>query len=88
MEERRKAIALQYPEGAEAPFIALNVRGAIAEKVIRIAQEKGIPIERDAVLANTLSLCEVGSYIPEETYEVLARIFAFIQRQEEKHAGT
>ncbi len=87
MEERRKAIALQYPEGAEAPFIALNVQGAVAEKVIRIAQEKGIPIERDAVLANTLSLCEVGSYIPEETYEVLAKIFAFIQRQEEKHAG-
>ncbi len=88
MEERRKAIALQYPEGADAPFIALNVRGAIAEKVVRIAQEKGIPIERDAVLANALSLCEVGSYVPEETYEVLAKIFAFIQRQEEKYAGT
>ena len=87
MEETRRAIALQYPEGAEAPFIALNVRGAIAEKLIRIAQEKNIPVERNAVLANTLSICQVGSYIPEETYEVLAKIFAFIKTREDDHAG-
>lgn len=87
MEQMKRAIALQYPEGAEAPFIALNVRGAIAEKVLRIAQEKNIPVERNAVLAQTLSMCQVGSYIPEETYEVLAKIFAFIKKREDEHAG-
>lgn len=87
MEQMKRAIALQYPEGAEAPFIALNVRGAIAEKVIRIAQEKNIPVERNMVLAHTLSLCEVGSYIPEETYEALAKIFAFIKKREGEYAG-
>lgn len=86
MEQMKRAIALQYPEGAEAPFIALNVRGAIAEKVLRIAQEKNIPVERNAVLAHTLSMCQVGSYIPEETYEVLAKIFAFIKKREDEHA--
>lgn len=86
MEQMKRAIALQYPEGVEAPFIALNVRGAIAEKVLRIAQEKNIPVERNTVLAHTLSMCQVGSYIPEETYEVLAKIFAFIKKREDEYA--
>ena len=64
----------------------LIIRGAIAEKVLRIAQEKNIPVERNAVLAQTLSMCQVGSYIPEETYEVLAKIFAFIKKREDEHA--
>ena len=38
------------------------------------------------MLAQTLSLCQVGSYIPEETYEVLAKIFAFIKKREDEHA--
>lgn len=86
MKDKVRAIALQYPEGAEAPFIALNVRGLVAEKVLQIAEEKNIPVEKNVVLAQTLSMCEVGSYIPEETYEVLAKIFAFIQKQEEAYA--
>ena len=86
MEQKKRAIALQYPQGAEAPFIALNVQGSVAEKVIRIAEEKNIPIERNVALAHTLSLCQVGSYIPEETYEVLAKIFAFIKKQEDDYA--
>lgn len=79
---KQKAVGLVYPEGAEAPFITVNVQGHLAEKVLEIAEKHKIPIEKDKVLADTLSLYEVGSYIPENTYEVLAKIFAFIQRSE------
>ena len=34
---KQKAVGLVYPEGAEAPFITVNVQGHLAEKVLEIA---------------------------------------------------
>jgi FlhB-like protein len=82
MTDRKKAAALKYPEGADAPFIAAKAKGDLAESLLRTARECGIPIVADENLADALVLAEIGDFIPPETYEALAAIFAFLKRME------
>ncbi|MDE6718783.1 MAG: EscU/YscU/HrcU family type III secretion system export apparatus switch protein, partial [Treponemataceae bacterium] len=74
----KKAVALKYPEGASAPFIAASAKGFLAQKMLEVAAEKKIPITEDAALADFLSVQEIGQAIPEETWEALEKIFAFV----------
>jgi len=75
----KKAIALKYPEDAPAPFILAKEKNFLAEQMIKIAESKHIPVIKDSMTANILSLYEINSFIPEETYQVIAKIFAFIR---------
>lgn len=77
---RKKAIALAYPKGCPAPFIVAKGKDEVAERIIEIAREHSVCIVREDITAEILSLYEIGDYIPEETYEVLAGVFAFIIR--------
>ena len=54
MREVKKAVALKYPEGASAPFIAASAKGFLAQKMLEVAAEKKIPITEDAALADFL----------------------------------
>lgn len=72
------AVALRYPEWAEAPYISAKAKGSVAERLVEIARENQVPVVEDAALANVLSIQNIGSLIPEETYSALATIFAFI----------
>ncbi len=78
----KKAVSLTYPEYADAPYISAIARGRQAERLIALARENEVPIVRDDALANVLSLRRAGDLIPEETYVVLAKIFAFIVKME------
>lgn len=78
MREVKKAVALKYPEGAVAPFIAASAKGFLAEKMLEVAAEKKIPVTEDAALVDFLSVQEIGQAIPEETWEAVAKIFAFV----------
>lgn len=88
MAQQQIAVALQYPADAEVPFIAVNTKGLLADAVLRIAEENNVPVRKDVVLANVLSMHDVGSCVPPETYEALAKIFAFIQKYERRESGT
>jgi flagellar biosynthesis protein len=78
----KKAVALKYPEGAPAPFITATARGVLAEKLLGIAKENSIPIAENYSMADILSVEEIGSFVPEETWDVLAGIFAFVLKTE------
>ena len=80
----KTAVALRYPEDADAPFIAASARGVLADRIVRIAEDNDIPVVRDEVLTNVLSVQQVGESIPEETWQTVAKIFAFIIGTEEK----
>lgn len=82
--ELKKAVALKYPEGASAPFIAASAKGFLAEKMLEVAAEKEIPVTEDAALADFLSVQEIGQAIPEETWEAVAKIFAFVVKFDAK----
>lgn len=80
----KSAVALKYPEGAEAPFVVAKGNGILADVIIEEAKKNDIPIEENEILVNFLQEVKVGSLVPESTWEILAQIFSFILSIEEK----
>ena len=50
----KKALALKYPDGVEAPIIVAKGSGKKAEKILQIAQENNILIEENEILVDML----------------------------------
>ncbi len=76
-----KVAALQYdPETDIAPRLTAYGQGDIAEKILEVARTNDIPIQHDQALVEILSTLELGSEIPEEIYDLVAEIFAFVYR--------
>lgn len=74
-----KAVALRYRETEDrAPVVIASGYGTVAENIITIAEQKGIPVFRDDSAASLLCMLEVGQSIPAEMYEVVAAIYAQI----------
>ena len=74
--KKEKAVALRYnAEEDVAPVVIASGYGAIAQKIIEIAEQKGIPVFRDDSAASLMCMLEVGSNIPAELYEVVAAIY-------------
>lgn len=72
------AVALRYPEWADAPYISAKAKGSVARRLVEIAEENEVPVVENAEMASVLSIQNVGSFIPEETYSAIATIFAFV----------
>lgn len=80
----RKAVALKYIEELPAPFIAAKGKGRIAERILEIAREEGVLIEGQEELTELLFSLEMGSFIPEELYEIIAQLYTFVLETQEK----
>ena len=78
MKNEKKAVALKYPQGVSAPLIAASGKGYLAEKMLEIAEREKIPLVKDDELADFLTVQEIGSVIPPETWEIVAKIFAYV----------
>ncbi|MCR4742782.1 MAG: EscU/YscU/HrcU family type III secretion system export apparatus switch protein [Treponema sp.] len=74
----KKAFALKYPQGVEAPIIIAKGSGKKAEKILQIAKENNILIEENEILVDMLGLSNEGDLVPEECWEILAKIFSII----------
>jgi len=75
----KMAAAIKYDaEKSNAPTVTASGRGTIAEKIIELALEQGIPIKNDPDLVQILSKLKVGSEIPVELYRAIAEILAFV----------
>lgn len=74
----KKAVALKYEEGgSSAPVIVASGMGYLAEKIVEVANENGVPVYEDNSLATVLSQLELGAEIPEELYKAVVDIYAF-----------
>ena len=81
IEQRRAAVALSYDEkSAAAPVIVAKGKGLIAEKIIAEAKEHQVPIQEDPTLVELLGKLNINEKIPEELYQAVAEVFAFIYR--------
>ncbi len=78
--ERKRAVALKYKIEEHAPRIIAKGTDRLAELILKIARENGIHIEENPILSQTLMQFDVGEYIPEEIYEVVAQILAFVYK--------
>lgn len=74
-----KAIALQYNKELPAPFIKAKGQGALADRLLKIAEEHSIPVVKDDLLSEALYIMEPGEYIPDEVFEIVAQILVFIK---------
>ncbi len=79
---RKTATALLYQQGCKAPLITAQGKGETADKMLEIAHEHKIPVIVNPETSQVLSLYEIGDYIPEQTYEIIAKILAFVRRVE------
>lgn len=78
-DNKNKAVALKYQEEVDvAPVVIASGCGYIAEKIIDIAECKGIPVFRDDSAASLMCMLDVGRPIPTELYQVVAVIYGQI----------
>lgn len=74
--EEEKAVALKYnPADDKAPVVIASGYGEIAERIIDIAEERGIPVFRDDSAASMMCMLQVGTTIPPDLYEAIAKIY-------------
>ena len=77
--EHPAAAALFYdPSGPEAPEILATGRGLLADQIVALAREHGVPLHQDAGLVEALSKLDIGTVIPRELYAVVAEVLAFV----------
>ncbi|MDX2506688.1 MAG: EscU/YscU/HrcU family type III secretion system export apparatus switch protein [Gammaproteobacteria bacterium] len=76
----KQAIALHYNEESQSnpiPKVTATGQNDVAEEILKLAREHGIPIHEDPDLAVLLSQLELYEEIPEALYRVVAEVLAF-----------
>lgn len=75
----KKAVALRYiPDQDRAPKVTAKGSSLLAQKIIDLAREHGIPIKEDPALVQVLAQLDFYQEIPPSLYVVVAEILAFI----------
>ena len=78
---RRAAVALKYDHARDAaPRVTATGRGFVADRILALAHEHGVPIREDADLVQMLAQLDLHQEIPPELYQVVAEILAFVYR--------
>jgi len=81
-------VALKYDAARDnAPRVSAKGSGAVAEKIIALAEERGIPITEDTDLALSLMQLDWYEEIPVALYQVVAEVLAFAYRMNRKYGN-
>lgn len=76
-----RAVALRYAAGSEsAPTVSAKGRGEVAERMLALAREHGVPVREDADLIALLSTCDLGDEIPVELFTAVAELLTYLYR--------
>jgi len=73
----KKAVALQYGAGDGAPVIVASGMGYMAEKIVEVAADSGVPVYEDNSLATILTQLKLGQEVPEELYKAIVEIYVY-----------
>jgi flagellar biosynthesis protein FlhB len=75
------AVALKYDGEKLAPEVVAKGKDLVAAQIRKIAKENDVPVISDPPLARSLhGSVEVGRQIPEELYQAVAQLLAFVYR--------
>lgn len=78
---RKEAVAITYnPDLNDAPKIVAKGKGKIAENILARAEEFNVPVQEDASLVELLGQLDINQSIPEELYQAVAEVFAYIYK--------
>ena len=71
-----RAVALKY-EGEGAPVVVASGMGYLAERMVEVASESGVPVYEDNSLATMLSQLSLGQEIPDSLYRAIVEIYVY-----------
>lgn len=78
---RPAAVALRYDaEHEAAPRVLAKGRGEVAERILALAAEHGIPLHEDADLLRLLLVLDLDVEVPPHLYRALAEVLAHVYR--------
>ena len=72
-----RAVALRYDGGDGAPVVVASGMGYLAEKIVEVASESGVPVYEDNSLATMLSQLALGQEIPDALYQAIVEIYVY-----------
>jgi flagellar biosynthesis protein len=78
-EQRKVAAALSYP-GHGAPKVLAAGKGLVADRILELAREAGVPTREDSALAQALAELELGTEIPPLLYQAVAEALVWALR--------
>jgi flagellar biosynthesis protein len=79
--KRTVTVAIGPGETAGAvPRVTAAAQGALAERLLEIAFEHGIPVRQDADLAEIIAAMEIDSEIPVAAFAAVAEILSYVYR--------
>jgi len=79
---KKKAVALLYEPGSQAPQVVASGQGVLADKIIDTAKENDVPLYKDTNLTETLLKLDIGECIPPELYGVVAEILVYVDKMD------
>lgn len=83
---RKEAIALSYnPQESAGPKITAKGKGKIADNILEQAALHDVPIHEDPNLVQLLGQLDINESIPEDLYQAVAEVFAFIYQLDREH---
>lgn len=79
------AVAIKYDvDNDKAPKVVAKGMRVHAEKIKELAKHYGVPILRNVPLAQALNKLDVDEEVPEELYEAVAEVLAFVYKIKEE----
>lgn len=83
--KRDEAVALNYDaESQQAPKLVAKGKGVVARNIIEKAKESNVPIQEDPTLVQLLGELDINESIPEELYQAVAEVFAFVYKVDQR----
>ena len=79
-----RAVALQYGSSS-APVVGASGMGYLAEKIVEVAADSGVPVYEDNSLATMLSQLELGQEIPPSLYQAIVDIYVYFLEFDPAH---
>lgn len=84
----KSAVALRYdPDAAGAPRVVAKGHGDVAERILELAREHGVPVREDKDLVQLLAKCELLDEIPVELYAAVAHVLAYLHALNQERGG-
>ena len=84
---KRQATALSYGQDDNVPTVVATGHGETAERIIALAEEAGVPVRQDPILAQAIGSLELGSEVPAELYIAVAEALIWAWRLDQKKSS-
>jgi len=78
-EQRRRAVALAYRDGDDAPRVVAKGYGEIAERIMAEARRQGIHVHDAPELVGLLMGLDLDERIPPTLYQVIAELLLWVR---------